>query len=103
MEECPFASLDADGCRISADLGVNSRCQVSTYNIYCIVTYMVCEGLWAKQGWNMLENNAERCRKRMKVKLYLLRFSGAAMSGRNLEPSNNQPGQRMAKRHIGNT
>ena len=90
---------------ISADLGVNSRCQVSTYNIYCIVTYiyMVYEGLSAKQGWNMLENKAERCRKRMKVKLYLLRFSGAAMSGRNLEPSNNKPGQRMAKRHIGNT
>ena len=71
-------------------------------NIYCIVTYTVCDGLWAKQGWNMLENKAERCRKRMKVKLYLLRFSGAAMSGRNLEPSNNKPGQRMAKRHIGN-
>ena len=64
---------------------------------------MVYEGLSAKQGWNMLENKAERCRKRMKVKLYLLRFSGAAMSGRNLEPSNNKPGQRMAKRHIGNT
>ena len=82
--------------------------KVSSVNLqhllYCnLYIYMVYEGLSAKQGWNMLENKAERCRKRMKVKLYLLRFSGAAMSGRNLEPSNNKPGQRMAKRHIGNT
>lgn len=67
MEECPFASLDADGCRISADLGVNSRCQVSTYNIYQHLLHRNLYGLWGSVGETGLEHVGKQSRKMQKA------------------------------------
>ena len=93
-----FASLDADGRRISTDLGVNSRCQVSIYNkTFCIATY----DLWASMGGIGLENVGKQSRKRMKVKLYLLWFFGATMSGKTLKRAKTKEGNEWVKDTLG--